>query len=149
MKRLTVLLLWAGALDWGVALLGVLLPWGWVEPLLLSMGMEHPISSQPVHYWFRMATGGWTVVGFFFLAAAIAPERYRRLIPLLAAGSIFEGVVLLVHALQLDLPLFPCAGDIAFTLVVGIGLVIADPDTRKFFGLAKRSPATDEKRNGS
>lgn len=149
MKRLTGILLWAGAFGWGVAVLGVLFPWAWVEPLLLSMGLEHPISSPPVHYWFRMATGGWTVVGFFFLAAAIAPERYRRLIPLLAAGSIFEGVVLLVHALQLDLPLFPCAGDIAFTLAVGIGLLIADPDTRQFFGLVKRPPATGEKRDGS
>ena len=113
----------AGAIGWGIAVLGVLLPWNWIAPMLQSMGAVYDFSDQHAQYWLRMACGGWSIVGFLFLAALLKPGKYGGLVPLLAWCSIFEGIVLLVHGLLLKLPLFPFVGDVLFCLIVGIGLV--------------------------
>ena len=55
----------------------------------------------------------------------LKPAKYGNFVPLLAAGSIFEGIVLLLHGLLLGVPLFPFIGDVLFCLVVGIGLLWA------------------------
>ena len=53
-----------------------------------------------------------------------ASGKYRNLIPLLAVGTLAEGLVLLVHGLVLSVPLFPFVGDVAFCLAIGLGLLI-------------------------
>ncbi len=123
-ENFTKIFLWTGAVGWGVSVLGAVLPWSVIEPMLLSMGMSNPVADPQIHYWFRMAAGGWTVIGFLFLMAALFPERYENLIPLLAAGSLFEGVVLLIYGLMLNRPAFPFYGDVAYCLVVGAGLLV-------------------------
>lgn len=125
MNRLTRFFLWAGVAGWGIAILGVLLPWGVIEPMLMSMGLRERVSDPQVMYWFRMAAGGWAVIGFFFLMTAIYPVKYRNLIPLQAIGSLFEGCVLLTHGLVLPLPPLPFWGDVAFCFIVGMGLLFA------------------------
>lgn len=125
MGRSTRFWLWVGALGWGVAILGVLLPWTRMEPLLVNMGMQTlPVDPQ-IQYWLRMAAGGWTVIGFLFVMAALYPKRYANLIMLLALGTLFEGVVLLAHGLMLARPPFPFWGDIAFCFAVGAGLLFS------------------------
>ena len=116
----------AGAFGWGIAVLGVLLPWNWIAPMLQSMGTAYDFSDHHAQYWLRMACGGWSIIGFLLLAALLKPVKYDGLVPLLAWGSIFEGIVLLVHGLLLKLPLFPFAGVVLFCLVVGVGLVLTN-----------------------
>lgn len=88
MKRILLL---AGAVGWGISILGVLLPWSLMNRILQNMGAAISITDPQVQYWFRMATGGWSIIGFFFLMAFLKPEKYKNLVPLLAGASIFEG----------------------------------------------------------
>ena len=122
-SRLQKILLTAGAIGWGIAVLGVLLPWNWIAPMLQSMGATYDFSDRQVQYWLRMACGGWSVIGFLFLMVLLFPAKYRNVVPLLAIGTLFEGVVLLSWGMFLKLPLFPFAGDVGFCFVVGGGLL--------------------------
>lgn len=124
MQRMERLLLLAGAIGWGISILGVFLPWRVMDAILRNMGAAAPIADPQLHYWFRMATGAWSVIGFLFLMALLFPGKYRNLVPLLAVGTLFEGVVLLLHGILLDLPLFPFAGDVCFCFIVGCGLLL-------------------------
>ena len=63
----------AGAIGWGIAVLGVLLPWNWIAPMLQSMGATYDFSDRQVQYWLRMACGGWSVIGFLFLMVLLFP----------------------------------------------------------------------------
>ena len=123
MKRIFLL---AGAIGWGVSILGVLLPWSVMDIVLQNMGAASPITDVQVQYWFRMATGAWSIIGFLYLIVLLKPQKYNNLIPLLAWGTVFEGVVLLIHGLYLNLPLFPFAGDVGFCLIVGGGLLLSN-----------------------
>ena len=120
MKRIFLL---AGAIGWGISILGVLLPWSIMDIVLQNMGAASPITDVQVQYWFRMATGAWSIIGFLYLIVLLKPQKYNNLIPLLAWGTVFEGIVLLIHGLYLNLPLFPFAGDVGFCLIVGGGLL--------------------------
>lgn len=140
MKRIFLL---AGTIGWGIALLGVLLPWNLMDRILQNMGAATSITDPQVQYWFRMATGGWSVIGLIFLAVLLKPEKYKNLIPLLGIGSIFEGIALLIHGMILHLPWFPFAGDVGFCLIVGIGLLISNHGHGENYGLlAGRTPDT-------
>ena len=123
MKRIFLL---AGAIGWGVSILGVLLPWSVMDIVLQNMGAASPITDVQVQYWFRMATGAWSIIGFLYLMILLNPQKYNNLIPLLAWGTVFEGIVLLIHGLYLNLPLFPFAGDVGFCLIVGGGLLLSN-----------------------
>ena len=121
----------AGAIGWGVALLGVFLPWKVMTPMLQSMGTSYDFSDAQMQYWLRMACGGWSIIGFMFLMALLKPHKYGNLVPLLAWCSIFEGIVLLGHGLLAGVSLFPFVGDVLFCLVVGCGLLLCSCETMR------------------
>ena len=123
MKRIFLL---AGAIGWGISILGVLLPWSVMDIVLQNMGAASPITDVQVQYWFRMATGAWSIIGFLYLIVLLKPQKYNNLIPLLGWGTVFEGIVLLIHGLYLNLPIFPFAGDVGFCLIVGGGLLLTN-----------------------
>ena len=123
MKRIFLL---AGAIGWGVSILGVLLPWSVMDIVLQNMGASAPITDVQVQYWFRMATGAWSIIGFLYLMVLLKPQKYNNLISLLAWGPVFEGIVLLIHGLYLNLPIFPFSGDVGFCLIVGGGLLLSN-----------------------
>ena len=123
MKRIFLL---AGAIGWGISILGVLLPWSVMDIVLQNMGAASPITDVQIQYWFRMATGAWSIIGFLYLIVLLKPQKYNNLIPLLGWGTLFEGIVLLIHGLYLNLPIFPFAGDVGFCLIVGGGLLLTD-----------------------
>ena len=123
MKRIFLL---TGAIGWGVSILGVLLPWSVMDIVLQNMGAASPVTDVHVQYWFRMATTAWSIIGFLYLIVLLKPQKYNNLIPLLAWGTLFEGIVLLIHGLYLNLPLFPFAGDVGFCLIVGGGLLLCN-----------------------
>ena len=128
MKRIFLL---AGAIGWGVSILGVLLPWSIMDIVLQNMGAPVPITDVQVQYWFRMATGAWSIIGFLYLIVLLKPKKYNNLIPLLAWGTVFEGIALLIHGLYLNLPLFPFAGDVGFCLIVGGGLLLCRKEKKQ------------------
>ena len=66
------------------------------------------------------------MIGFLYLMILLKPQKYNNIIPLLAWGTLFEGIILLVHGLYLSLPLFPFAGDVSFCLTVGGGLLLSN-----------------------
>ena len=119
-----------GSIGWGISVLGVILPWSVMDIVLQNMGAAAPISDVQVQYWFRMATGAWSVIGFLYLMVLLKPQKYDNLIPLLARGTLFEGILLLIHGLYLNLPLFPFAGDVGFCLIVGGGLLLSNKKKR-------------------
>ena len=123
MKRIFLL---AGAIGWGISILGVLLPWSIMDIVLQNMGAASPITDVQVQYWFRMATTAWSIIGFLYLIVLLKPQKYGNLIPLLAWGTLFEGIVLLIYGLYLHLPIFPFAGDVGFCLIVGGGLLLTN-----------------------
>ena len=123
MKRIFLL---AGAIGWGISILGVLLPWNIMDVVLQNMGATAPMADLQIQYWFRMATGAWSIIGFLYLMVLLKPQKYDNLIPLLALGTLLEGIVLLIHGLYLNLPLFPFAGDVGFCLIVGGGLLLSN-----------------------
>ena len=123
MKRIFLL---AGAIGWGISILGVLLPWSVMDIVLQNMGTAAPVTDVQVQYWFRMATGAWSIIGFLYLIVLLKPQKYDNLIPLLAWGTVFEGIVLLIHGLYLNFPLFPFAGDVGFCRIVGGGLLLTN-----------------------
>lgn len=118
------LLLCAGMAGWGISILGVLLPWSAMDAILRNMGAAHPIDDPQLRYWFRMATASWSIIGMFYAAALFRPKKYGNLLPLLALGSLFEGVVLLIHGWSLNLPPLPFYGDVLFGLGIGVGLLL-------------------------
>ena len=122
-RKIHTLLLATGAIGWGVAVLGVFLPWKVMTPMLQSMGSSGDFTDAQMQYWLRMACGGWSIIGFLFMMALLNPRKYGNLVPLLAWCSLFEGIVLLVHGLLSSVSLFPFAGDVLFCLVVGGGLL--------------------------
>ena len=123
MKRIFLL---AGAIGWGISILGVLLPWSVMDIVLQNMGAASPITDVQVQYWFRMATTAWSIIGFLYLIVLLKPQKYNILIPLLAWGTVFEGILLLIHGLYLNLPIFPFSGDVGFCLIVGGGLLLCN-----------------------
>ena len=123
MKRIFLL---TGALGWGVSILGVLLPWSVMDIVLQNMGAASPITDVQIQYWFRMATGAWSIIGFLYLIVLLKPQKYNNFIPLLGWGTLFEGILLLIHGLYLNLPIFPFAGDVGFCLIVGGGLLLTN-----------------------
>ena len=123
MKRIFLL---AGAIGWGISILGVLLPWSVMDIVLQNMGAASPITDVQVQYWFRMATGAWSIIGFLYLIVLLKPQKYNNLIPLLGWGTLFEGIVLLIHGLYLNFPLFSFAGDVGFCRIVGGGLLLTN-----------------------
>ena len=122
-SKLRKILLCAGAIGWGIAVLGVLLPWHILSPFIESSDAFYECCDYYVQYLLRMAFGSWSIVGFLFLMVLLKPKKYGTLVPLLAIASIFEGFILLIHGLLLRLTLFPFAGDVLFCLVVGFGLL--------------------------
>ena len=123
MKRIFLL---TGALGWGISILGVLLPWSVMDVILQNMGATAPVTDLQIQYWFRMATGAWSIIGFLYLMVLLKPQKYNNLIPLLVYGTLLEGIVLLIHGLYLNLPLFPFVGDVGFCLLVGGGLLLSN-----------------------
>ena len=121
MKRIFLL---AGAIGWGISILGVLLPWSVMDVILQNMGASAPVTDVQIQYWFRMATTAWSMIGFLYFMVLLKPQKYNNLIPLLAWGTLFEGIVLLIYGLYLHLPIFPFAGDVSFCLIVGGGLLL-------------------------
>ena len=71
-RTLQTLFLAAGAIGWGVSIVGAFLPWRMMDIVLQNMGAAAPVTDPQVQDWFRMATGAWSVIGFLFLMVLLS-----------------------------------------------------------------------------
>jgi hypothetical protein len=126
-SRLLKLVVAVAASGWGIAILGVWLPWRVVAAGLHGLGAG-PLPADPMlDYWLRMAGGAFAMIGAMFAAVLISPRKYGVVLPLLAWLCIAEGMVLLVSGLRLGLPPFPFWADTGFCVGVGVGILILYP----------------------
>ncbi len=129
--RLQKIILAVAALGWGIAFLGIVLPWSVAVSALNGLGAGAIPNDPMLDYWLRMAGGGFTMIGVIFAVILFAPKKYAVLIPLMAYLSIAEGIVLLISGLRLGLPPFPFWCDTAFCLGIGAGLLLVQPGVRE------------------
>ncbi len=71
-----------------------------------------------------MAAGAFGIIGVLFLLCAWRPKKYANIIPILAIMNLFEGILLLVYGLILEIALFPFIVDVAIGIVPGAGILL-------------------------
>ncbi len=121
--RLLRLFLGFAAVAWGVSVFGVFASWNSAVDALRGLGAG-PIPHDPMlDYWLRMASGAFTLVGVWYLALMIWPQKFAAAIPWFGALMMAEGVILLVHGIRLGLPPLPFYGDTAGCFFGGAGIV--------------------------
>src|SRR3569832_1494179 len=87
------------ALVWGVAMVGVFLPWETATELLQGLGAGAIPNDPMLDYWLRMASGAFGLVGVLFLVLAIKPREYAGVIHWFGWLMVFEGAILLALGL--------------------------------------------------
>lgn len=121
--RVLRLFLAFAAFAWGISVVGVFLSWSAAEEALRGLGAK-PIAYDPMlDYWLRMASGAYALIGAWYLALMIWPQKFAVAIPWFGALMLVEGCVLLFHGIRLSLPPFPFYGDTAACFVGGSGIL--------------------------
>ena len=121
--RLLRLFLVFSALAWGVCIVGVFATWPQINSIAQGMGAK-PIAYDPMlDYWLRMICGAFTLIGLWYLAMAIWPQKFAVAIPWFGGLMIAEGVILLISGLRLGIGPFPFYGDVAASLIGGAGIL--------------------------
>jgi len=121
--RLLRLFLGFAAVAWGISLVGVFARWPAAAQMLQGLGAQ-PIAYDPMlDYWLRMASGAFGLVGLWYLALMLWPQKFHAAIPWFGALMLVEGVILLVHGVRLSLPPFPFFGDVSACFLGGAGIL--------------------------
>jgi hypothetical protein len=111
------------AIGWLVCIVGVFATWPQVNSIAQGMGAK-PIAYDPMlDYWLRMICGAFTLVGIWYLAMALWPQKFAMAIPFFGWLMIVEGVILLISGLHLGIGPFPFYGDVSACFVSGLGIV--------------------------
>ena len=121
--RLLRLFLAFSAIGWGVRVVGVFASWPQVNSIAQGMGAKPIAYDLMLDYWLRMICGAFTLVGVWYLALALWPRKFVVAIPWFGWLMIVEGVLLLISGLRLGIGPFPFYGDVALSLVCGVGIV--------------------------
>jgi hypothetical protein len=121
--RLLRLLLVFAAIGWCVCIVGVFATWPQINSIAHGMGAK-PIAYDPMlDYWLRMICDAFTLVGIWYLAMALWPQKFAVAIPFFGWLMIVEGVILLFSGLRLGIGPFPFYGDVSACFISGIGIV--------------------------
>jgi len=121
--RLLRLFLVFTALGWGVTGVGVFASWPQVNDIAQGMGAKPIVYDPMLDYWLRMISGAFALVGVWYLALALWPQKFHAAIPWFGGLMMAEGVILLVHGLRLELSPFPFYGDVSASLLGGVGIL--------------------------
>ena len=122
--------LWA-AFGWGISIYGVFASWESAVVELKGLGCIDIPHDPMLDYWLRMAAGAFTGIGLFLLILACKPVQFPNVIPIVGALLAFEGIVLLVHGIRLNLEPLPFYVDVAFCLSTGIGIWLLRNEVKK------------------
>jgi hypothetical protein len=121
--RLLRLFLGFAAFGWGVCIVGVFASWPQINSIAQGMGAKHIAYDPMLDYWLRMICGAFTLVGIWYLAMALWPQKFAVTIPFFGWLMIVEGVILLVSGLRLGIGPFPFYGDVFACFVAGFGIL--------------------------
>jgi hypothetical protein len=116
------------AFGWIICVAGVFLPVSQIFDLLSSIGGVDttPLLSEPMfEYWLRMASSTFTLIGVGFLILAIRPDQFAKALPFAGGFMLINGIILLIHVINLPLPLTPILGDVLFCLIGGVGILLS------------------------
>ena len=128
--RIMRMILGLVAISWGIAALGIALPWDTLDTLFHNFGARTLTHDPMLEYWIRMASGAYAAIGAFFAMLAIRPERYAALIPFAGTFLLLEGLVLLYHGVLLRLAPWPFYADTTACLGGGLALLALHHATR-------------------
>lgn len=121
--RLLLLVVAAAGLFSSVALF---IPWATTVAILKQIGIggvPAAFSSPIIEYWMFTSAAVSGVVGYLYLVAALKPEKFWPIVPILGWGLIFIGVAVGYHGFRLGLPLWPLGGDLGICAVCGPGII--------------------------
>jgi hypothetical protein len=79
--------------------------------------------SPITEYWALMMAALCVVIGYLYLVAALKPQKYRNVLPILGWALVFIGVTAGYHGFRLGLPPWPFYGDLVICAVCGPGIV--------------------------
>lgn len=101
------------------------IPWDWtlaVVKWLKIQGVSDKYSPI-IEYWMLMMAALCVVIGYLYLVAALNPQKYRNLLPILGWALVFIGITAGYHGFRLGLPPWPFYGDLVICAVCGPGIV--------------------------
>jgi hypothetical protein len=104
----------------------VFIPWKSTVAILKRLGIEGvptAFSSPIIEYWLLMMAATCVVVGYLYLVAALNPQKYRNILPILGWGLILIGITAGYHGFRLGLPPWPFYADIGICAVCGPGIL--------------------------
>jgi hypothetical protein len=111
------------AIGWCACVVGVFATWLQVNYIAQGMGAKPIAYDQMLDYWLRMICGAFTLVGIWYLAMALWPQKLAVAIPFFGWLMIVEGVILLISGLRLGIGPFPFYGDVSACFVSGFGIL--------------------------
>lgn len=121
--RLLRMFLGFAAFAWGVSVVGVFMSWSMANDALQGLGARPIAYDRMLDYWLRMAAGAFALIGCWYLALMIWPQKFHAAIPWFGGLMLVEGVILLVHGLRLSLPPLPFYGDASACIVGGAAIL--------------------------
>ncbi len=113
------LLLFLGAIGWGVPVILLFFPKFFILDILVAKGLQSAIIDPMIYYWLIMAFATWGIIGFLFFMSALYIKYYFNIVPLLAIGSLFQGGVLLVAGFLIKISMNFFIWDVLFCLFLG------------------------------
>jgi len=101
------------------------MPWEWTIAVVKRLEIKGvPEECSPIiEYWMLMMAALCVVIGYFYLVAALNPQKYRNILPILGWALVFIGLTAGCHGIRLGLPSWPFYGDLVICAVCGPGIV--------------------------
>lgn len=100
------------------------LPWNAISTLCQWFGVQPPIAAPITVYIIRLCLAITGLIGVFFIILALNPLKYDSMLLLAAYGLLCYGLFCLAGGIRYTLPARIYAGDIIFSFVAGILILI-------------------------
>ena len=123
MKGLKVIL-WICGIVFLLGFILLLIPWRVMAHWCELIGIEVPLVAPVSVYITRLLLVCSGLVGIFFMILASDPLRYGPMLPLAGYGLILAGLVCLAYGLRYKLPAIMFAGDVVFSIVAGVLILL-------------------------
>jgi len=121
------IVLWIAGVGCGISVLGVVVPWSWLEGWADMLGFGAVPTGPTVVYGMRVTSAVSAFVGVYFLILATNPRAYAPFLKLSIAGLMFVGLVCLVAGLTLNIRPPWYLGDVLFCWIIGLLLLVWYP----------------------